>query len=161
MIDNKRHAVKQSDFDIRKAVRSDADGMLACVESAYRQYIPVIGKKPGPMLDDYAKVVLQHQAFVIEIDNVIAGVLVLIQNDNGVLLDNVAVHTDFQGRGIGSKLVKFAEDEAQRQGYGSLQLYTHELMTENYHAYLKLGYAEIERRLEKGFARIYMQKNFT
>jgi len=153
--------MKKSDLEIRTAIITDAAGMRACVESAYRQYIPVIGKKPGPMLDDYSQVVLLHQAFVVEIDEVIAGVLVLIHNNKGILLDNVAVHTNFQGRGIGSKLVRLAEDEVQRQGYDSLELYTHELMTENYHAYLKLGYVEIERREEKGYARIYMQKKFT
>ena len=152
--------MKQCDFEIRTAIRADAEGMLSCVESAYQKYIPIIGKKPGPMLDDYSQVVLQHQAFVIEIDEIIAGVLVLIHKADGFLLDNVAVHTNFQGRGIGRKLVRFAEEEVQRQGYDTLQLYTHELMSDNYHAYLKLGYVDIERCEEKGYARIYMQKKF-
>lgn len=37
---------------IRKALPSDAPGMKACVEAAYRHYVPRIGKAPGPMLDD-------------------------------------------------------------------------------------------------------------
>lgn len=150
--------MRQNDFKIRKAIITDANGILACAESAYQQYISIIGKKPGPMLDDYSQIVLQHQVFVVEANEVIAGVLVLIQKDDRILLDNVAVHTDFRGRGVGSKLVRFAEVEVLRQGYDSLELYTHELMTGNYHAYLKLGYIEIERREEKGYARIYMQK---
>lgn len=143
---------------IRKAIPDDADGMKACVENAYRHYIERIGKPPGPMLDDYTEVISKHQAYVFELDDRVAGIVVLIKTDNGILLDNVAVDPDFQGQGIGGKLVAFAEYKARRQGYRKLELYTHELMTENIEAYLRLGYVELERRRVKGYARIYMQK---
>lgn len=51
-----------------------------------------------------------------------------------------------------------AEDEARRLGYGSIDLYTHELMTENFALYARNGYEEVERRTERGFPRIYMRK---
>ncbi len=133
--------------------------MLACVENAYHHYIERIGKKPGPMLDDYAEIVSKHQAYVAEVQGRIAGIVVLIKQADGILLDNVAVHSDFQGFGIGRELIDFAENSARQQGYQAIELYTHELMTENYQAYLKLGYVEVDRREVKGYARIYMQKD--
>ena len=150
-----------SDIDIDDASYDAvvADAMKSCVELAYQQYIAVIGKIPGPMLDDYTRVVLQHRAFVGEFDQHIVGILVLIKQVDGILLDNVAVNPVYQGKGFGKKLVDFAEAEAVRQGFSSLELYTHELMTANYTTYLRLGYEEIDRREEKGFARIYMKKN--
>ncbi len=143
---------------IRMAEASDAASMKACVESAYDHYIHRIGKPPGPMLDDYSRVVQQHQAFVAEADDDVVGVLVLIRKDEGILLDNVAVHPEFQGTGLGRRLIEFAESEARRQGFMQLDLYTHERMTENIDLYKHLGYAEVERRTEKGYERVYMRK---
>lgn len=150
--------MRQPELAIREATPADAESMKACVEKAYQKYIPVIGKKPGPMLDDYNQVVLQHSAFVGEFNQGIVGILVLIKQSSSLLLDNVAVDPDYQGKGFGGKLVDFAEAEAIRLGYPALELYTHELMTDNYRSYLRLGYIEVERRQVKGFARIYMKK---
>jgi len=86
---------------IRRARSSDATAMKSCVEAAYRHYIARIGKPPGPMLDDYSKVTQQHEAFVAEEKGEIVGVLVLVRQHSGMLLDNVAVHPDFQGKGLG------------------------------------------------------------
>jgi ribosomal protein S18 acetylase RimI-like enzyme len=45
------------------------------------------------------------------------GVLVLAETGEGFLLDNVAVSPQTQGRGIGKKLLEFAEQRAQAKGY--------------------------------------------
>ena len=42
---------------------------------------------------------------------------------------------------------------------GSLYLYTHEQMSENRALYSKIGYIEYDRRVEYGFARVYMRKS--
>ena len=75
-----------------------------------------------------------------------------------LLLDNVAVRPTYQGQGIGGILIDFAEDEATRRGYQSIQLYTHELMVENQAIYGKRGYEIFDRRVELGLRRAYMQK---
>jgi len=144
---------------IRKAERSDAAGMKECVEAAYRRYIPRMGQKPGSMLDDYSQVVSRHKAFVLEDGDRVIGGAVLIAGQESILLDNVAVHPDRQGEGLGRQLMEFAEVEAVKQGYSSLQLYTHESMTENISLYNFLGYIETDRQTESGFRRVYMRKN--
>ena len=52
----------------------------------------------------------------------------------------------------------FSEDEARRQGYGVVVLYTNEVMVENLALYRHLGYVETERRENGGYQRIYMRK---
>ena len=146
------------DLTIRKARPSDASAVKACVEDAYRHYIPRIGKPPGPMLDDYSEVIRQHQAYVAEENEQIVGVLVLIRKDDGILLDNVAVLPEHHGKGLGGRLVELAESEARDQGYTHLDLYTHKCMTENIENYKRLGYVETERRTERGYQRVYMRK---
>ena len=41
-------------LNIKKASFSDVAEVVDCVNAAYKKYIDRIGKKPGPMLDDYA-----------------------------------------------------------------------------------------------------------
>lgn len=145
---------------IRKADINDAGSIQHCVEAAYRHYLARIGKLPGPMLDDYGKVIRQHAVHVVDADGIV-GVLVLIDSADGILLDNVAIHPDHQGRGLGRRLIDLAESEAVRRGYKKIDLYTHECMTENIEMYAALGYRETERREEHGYNRVYMQKQLS
>jgi GNAT superfamily N-acetyltransferase len=74
------------------------------------------------------------------------------------LLDNIAILPDRQGLGFGRLLLDFSEAEALRHGRDTITLYTNALMTENIAIYAARGYVARERRSEKGFDRIYMQK---
>ena len=142
----------------RRATADDAGGIAQCVRAAYTHYIERIGTPPGPMLDDYDRVVRDHRAYVIDDGGEIVGVLVLMDKEDGLLLDNVAVLPSRQGEGIGRRLVEHAETEARRLGHRHLDLCTHQRMTENIAMYLRYGYEEIDRRTERGFPRVYMRK---
>lgn len=148
-----------NDPGIRKAQPADTPKMKNCVKAAYRHYIARMGKSPGPMLDDYSEVVRKHQAFVAELNGQVVGVLVLILQDDGILLDNFAVPPEYQGQGFGRKLVEFAESEARNQGFSHLDLYTHECMAENIKMYKRLGYVNTERRTVRGYQRVYMRRS--
>lgn len=145
-------------FALRPARPEDAPAMKRCVEAAYSMYIPRMGKPPGPMLEDYSEIVRNHQAFIAEERGEMAGLLVLMELEYGILLDNVAVFPAHQGRGLGSWLVALAEEKARDQEYEFIYLYTNETMTENLEMYRRRGYVETERRREKGYDRIYMRK---
>ena len=110
------------------------------------------------MLDDYAELIRQHKVFVLTDQENIIGVLVLMEKEQTLLLDNVAVHPDYQRSGLGRKLMEFAEAEALHLGFTSIILYTNVQMTENIDLYKKLGFVETERRQEHGYQRVYMRK---
>ena len=145
-------------MELRPATASDAAGISECVRAAYTHYIERIGTPPGPMLDDYAQVVRDHRAYVIDDGGRVVGVLVLMDKEGGLLLDNVAVLPQRQGEGIGRRLIEHAESEARRLGHRHLDLYTHERMTENIAMYGRIGYEEVDRRTERDFPRVYMRK---
>ena len=75
-----------------------------------------------------------------------------------MLLDNVAVHPDMQGRGYGRALIAFAERVSIERGFTAIRLYTNEVMVENVRFYERLGFVETHRAEEKGFRRVYMTK---
>jgi GNAT superfamily N-acetyltransferase len=143
---------------LRDAVVSDAPAVAACVNAAYAQWIPVIGRKPWPMLQDYATVIATGQVVVAESDGAIAGVLVLSTTPDGFLIENVAVLPELRGRGIGRGLLIRAEHEANARGHGSLYLYTNEKMVENIAMYVRNGYVEYARQEGQGFRRVFLRK---
>lgn len=143
---------------IRPARADEAGVVRDVVLSAYQRYVAVIGQAPGPMLDDYAARIAADQVWVVDDERGIAGILVLEDAPEHVLLDNIAVRPDRQGAGIGRLLLDFAEAEAVRRGRTAIVLYTNVLMVENIVIYAGRGYAEQERRTEQGFDRVYMRK---
>ena len=74
------------------------------------------------MLDDYDPVVRDHRAYVVEAGADIIGVLVLMDKEDGIILDNVAILPSRQGEGLGRRLVEHAESEARRLGHRHLDL---------------------------------------
>lgn len=143
---------------LRRAVPADAADIAECVRSAYQHYVARLGQLPGPMLDDYLKLIGQNVVVVAIVDASIAGILVLEEATEGFLLQNVAVHPAWQRRGLGRLLLAHAERCAREAGHDSICLYTNELMVENRYLYSGIGYREYERRLENGFSRVYMRK---
>jgi GNAT superfamily N-acetyltransferase len=144
---------------IRAAVLADAAAITSCVEAAYRPYIARIGMPPAPMLDDYALVIQNSLVFVLSIGKSIIGVIVLRVSGGRALLDNVALRLEHQGKGLGRTLIAFAERKATNAGCSAIELYTHELMSENIAMYCALGYIEFARRTENGYRRVYMRKS--
>ncbi len=144
--------------DIRLARPEDRAAVEAIVQAAYAPYIPLIGQRPGPMLDDYADLIAKGCVHVLVEGNEVAGLLVLLPDDGAMLLDNVAVRPDRHGRGYGRALIAFAERLARGRGFKAIRLYTNEAMTGNIALYGRLGFVETHRGDEKGFRRVYMTK---
>jgi len=146
------------DTIVRMAGLGDVPGITACVCEAYVHYIERIGKRPGPMLEDFHQTIGKAQVHVVESNGRIIGVAVLMLTDEGFYLDNVAVRPTARGMGVGRKLLELAEAEARNQGYTSVYLATHELMHENRALYARVGYKEYAQREVNGFPRVFMRK---
>ena len=142
----------------RPATPGDAAGIAACVCEAYVHYIERIGKQPGPMLEDYAEVISQSQVHVALAGNRLVGAIVLKVTGEGFYVDNVAVRPSVKGKGVGRMMLELAETEARRQGFQSIHLATHELMTENRNLYTRIGYVEYDHRVINGYPRVFFRK---
>ena len=110
------------------------------------------------MLEDYQEVIQQSQVHVAVAGTMVIGAMVLKVTEEGFYLDNVSVRPSVKGRGVGRTLLELAESEAQRQGYHSIYLATHELMTENRALYSRIGYDEFDHRVVNGFPRVFFRK---
>lgn len=83
---------------IRAAQVEDRVAVEAIVQAAYAVYVNRIGRKPGPMLDEYAQLIAGRAVSVLEHPpGDVAAVIVLLPKSGHLLLDNVAVRPDRQG----------------------------------------------------------------
>ena len=97
--------------DIRPAAASDLDAIRRCAEEAYALYVPRIGRKPAPMIADFAAQIEAGQVHVCVEDEQILGCIVLYPRDDHLHIENVAVFPSQQGTGLGRYLLAFAETE--------------------------------------------------
>jgi ribosomal protein S18 acetylase RimI-like enzyme len=147
------------EYSFRSAIGADVPKVAARVDAAYGHYVERIGILPRPMTDDYTEVIANQRVTVAESHGTIVGVIVLTVDDEGLLIDNVAVDPSYRGEGLGRALLEFAEAESRRMGFDSIHLYTHEKMTENLKIYSRIGYIEYDRRSQGESSLVYMRKN--
>lgn len=114
------------------------------------------------MLADYAAQIADGDVFVSTDDlDGLEGFIVFYAREGHVLLENIAVFPSAAGRGVGKEPIRFCENAARERGLAAVHLYTNEKMTENLSIYPQLGYAEVARRTEDGFNRVYFEKVLT
>jgi ribosomal protein S18 acetylase RimI-like enzyme len=143
---------------VRPAVAADVAAITRIVQNAYAKYVARIGKKPAPMLDDYTAHVESGDVWVTERGGEVAGLVVLLERPDHLLLDNIAVDPAAQGQGVGRALLDFAAKEARRRGHAEMRLYTNAAMTENLALYPRLGWIEDGHAIQDGYDRVFFRK---
>ena len=127
-------------MEMRQATAADASAIRELTRQAYAKWVPLIGREPKPMTADYDQAVARHRFDLLYIDGTLAALIETIREADHLLVENVAVSPDFQGRGLGRKLMVHAEVLAREQGFGTIRLYTNQRFAENIALYRRLGY---------------------
>lgn len=143
---------------IRRADSGDQAAVEAIVKSAYDPWVPVIGVEPLPMTADYAELIGRGDVYVLEYEEPHA-LIVLLAEPETLLVENVAVRPDRQGRGLGRRLMAFAEFRARSLGLPTLRLCTHEKMTSNIGLFRSLGYRTTGRAPIEGRPAVHLRKD--
>ena len=147
------------EMTIRLATQDDIAQIVRLVNAAYAKYLDRMEKPPAPMLADYATLIASGEVYVLESGAEIAGLLVIEARDQTLFIENVAVDPAFQRQGLGRRLMAFAEQHARERGLREVRLYTNEVMVENLAFYQRLGFVEVERRVDDGYHRVFMRKS--
>lgn len=152
---------------IEKALLSDAEAIKQLVIAAYSKYVPRMGgQEPAPMSTNYHSIIASRsqEVFVLrrqEDSKVVGSILLSDPGDGSIKVNNLVVDAASQGRGYGRLLMGFAEGVARERGRTVLTLFTNEKMTENLVLYPKMGFVEVERKVDEGYARVYFRKTLS
>lgn len=125
---------------LRRAGPEDAALVAALTRAAYAKWVPLIGREPKPMTADYEAAVVRDRIDLFYVDGALAALIQLIEEPGCLLVENVAVSPDFQGRCYGRRMMAHAEAVAAELGLANMRLYTNKAFAENIALYLKLGY---------------------
>jgi len=146
-----------SDSPVRPALASDLPAVRSLAWAAYEKYLPRMDRPPAPMREDYGVLIGGGTLWVIGAP--VVAMVTLTEDGSTLHVDNLAAHPAVQGTGIGRQLLDYAEEAARERGISRLELYTNEVMTENYSLYGHFGYREIGRITEDGYRRVLMEKD--
>lgn len=143
---------------IREADTRDVSQITECVEEAFSDYVPLIHKKPSPMLMNYYEALENDFVFVAADSNCIAGVAVIVDTqDNFMWLDVLAVGKKYRGIGLGRKLIEHSE-RFIAQKKNECRIYTNVKFENVIALYKHLGYTEYKRAFEDGYDRVFLKK---
>jgi ribosomal protein S18 acetylase RimI-like enzyme len=144
---------------LRRAGPQDAGAVRELSRAAYARWVPVIGREPRPMTADYDRAVVEHRIDLLEEAGQLIALIETVVRPDDLLIINVAVASEQQGRGLGQRLLAHADDLARQAGRRTVRLYTNARMTENIARYTRLGFGfERSEELEVGTV-VHMAKH--
>jgi GNAT superfamily N-acetyltransferase len=144
---------------LRRAVAADAAAVRALTRLAYAKWVPLIGREPTPMIANYERAVEEHIIDLWEEDQQLLALIEVIPSATHLLIENIAVRPDQQGKGTGGKLMLHAEGLARSLGCHAIELYTNAAFASNLAFYSRRGYQEYRRAtVIPGSVTIFMRK---
>ena len=144
---------------LRRAAQADAASVRALTREAYAKWIALINREPLPMTADYDRAVAAHLIDLWEEGGELLALIEVIPAEDHLLIENIAVRPDQQGRGIGGRLLDHAEGLARSLRLDEIRLYTNAAFAGNLAFYARRGYQEYRRStVIPGSITVYMKK---
>jgi len=144
---------------IRRATPADATTIRDLTRLAYAKWVPLIGREPRPMTVNYDRAVIDHVIDLYEIDGKVVALVEVVPQAQHLLIENIAVRPDYQGRRIGDFLLDQAETIARSLHLAELRLYTNAAFISNIEFYARRGFQEFHREpFPAGGVTVYMKK---
>lgn len=146
---------------IRKAEIKDIDTLIKITKACAKHMISngiYQWNEHYPNTSAFEKDVNRSELFVIEINGIIIGSIVLsslmdieykpikwlTKNDKNLYIHRLAILPDFQGEGYAQQLMNFAENFAKENNYISIRLDTFSQNKRNHKFYELRGYKRLE-----------------
>ena len=95
----------------------------------------------------------QETAFLALQDGRIAGCVFALERSADFYVGKLAVEAEFQGQGIGRRLMQAVEDFARGRNKSAIELQTRIELTANHATFARLGFRETARTAHQGYDR--------
>ena len=148
---------------IRVATSDDVAAVGACADRAFLQFTPPARHTAEGHDDDLLEQIRRENLHVISegSDPTIVGYISLLPIADHMFVESIAVLPEHQNKGLGTRLLAFAEQEAARRGLNSVRLFTKQKTTDGFVFYKYRGYRETDRCDSDGFPRVFYSKDIS
>ena len=96
-------------YILKDAVNGNIEYLIECKLNNIFEYAGELPKKEINRIKNYVNRTIPQQIDnykIIIIDNKIVGCVLVVPKDDGFLLDEIYIETDFRNKGIGTKIIK-------------------------------------------------------
>jgi predicted N-acetyltransferase YhbS len=147
-------------MQIRVATPADVEAVIACAEQAFADRMQIESGAGACANDDLLEQIHGRNLHVIsnKAGARIVGYIALLPISDYLFVDSIAVLPDFQGDGLGTQMLVFAEQEASRLGLKSVRLFTKLKEADSFAFYQYRGYTETDRCDNDGYPRVFYSK---
>ena len=143
---------------IRRALRADAAEIRRLTRAAYAPWVERVGREPLPMSADYEEAVCKDLINLAHKDRDLCALVQMVVEPDCLLIENLAVSPEHQGKGFGGTLVRHAERQARALGLSTLRLYTNRAFGSNVEFYERHGFQIEREEAFMGGLTIHMRK---
>lgn len=145
--------------NLRRATLADATTIRDLTRQAYAKWVPLIGREPRPMTVNYDRAVVDHMIDLYEVDGEAVALIEVVPQAQHLLIENIAVRPDHQGKRISELLLSHAETIARSLHLAELRLYTNAAFISNIEFYARRGFQEFHREpFPAGGVTVHMKK---
>ena len=139
----------------RAATPRDAPAIAALVRLAFSTQSRPTAPPPGA-LKETAATIIDHLGLgggaVIEEGEMLVGTVLWNEEEGGLYVGRLSVHTDHRGQGIAGALMEEAEREARRRGLDIMRLGVRLALEDNRRFFASCGFTETTLHRHEGFA---------
>ncbi len=139
--------MKDDDIKIRPAIAADTDRIAElCVQLGYKASSEDVRERLRRIMEkeDTVAFVAEEQGFVT--GWIQASVRMTIESGDSPEITGLVVDESARGKGIGSRLVRQAEDWAKDIGHRSIRVRTNVLRAKTHDFYRRLGFEESKKQ---------------
>ena len=148
-------------MQIRAATVTDLASIVEYSDLAFAYLTGHSGKSGVDAADDLRLQILEGSIQLICDGEDVLGYISLYPAADQMFIDTLAVLQKHHRRGLGSRLLGFADGEALRRGLTTLNLFTKGTVEDNLAFYPRRGYRETGRCNDDGFCRVFYSKDIS
>ncbi|WP_162244684.1 GNAT family N-acetyltransferase [Aureimonas sp. Leaf454] len=148
-----------SPFELKRAKPAEAEAIFELVRAAYAKWIPVLGREPIPMTADYDRAVRDNEVDVLYDSRDMVALIQTVERADDLLIESVAVAPDWQGAGLGQRLLRHAEAKARAGKRNRISLQMNEIFGDTIRHYEAAGFRIDGRDLQDDGTMVRMSKD--
>ncbi len=144
---------------IRRAIPKDAAEIRRLTRAAYAPWVERVGREPLPMSTDYDEAVRHDLIDLAYKDGQLCALVHMVTEPDCLLVENLAVAPEHQGKRFGVRLLRHAETQAHALGLSEVRLYTNRAFGSNVEYYEHHGFCVEREEPYMGGLTVYMRKS--